>query len=98
MKAERVASPERAATVDILQHLPAERARVVRDLERPRLPEHLWNRIPIACHQVDGAEEVGLARRLLASEMVRIVPETSQQGWSVNAGRALLCKKKVYGR
>ena len=39
------------------------------------MPEHLWNRIPIACHQVADAEEADL-RRLLANDMVVLIPES----------------------
>ena len=68
--ASRIAIPSTAGTVDMLQHLPPERAKIVADLERLRLPEHLWNRIPIASHQVEQCEEAGVARRLLQSKMV----------------------------
>lgn len=86
--ASRIAIPSTAGTVDMLQHLPPERAKIVADLERLRLPEHLWNRIPIASHQVEQCEEAGVARRLLQSKMV--VPVKASELPRDRAGRLML--------
>ncbi len=73
--AARVAVPEAAGTVDPLQFLGKERGEVVANLDRLRLPEHLWPDIPVACHRVPQEEEAGLVRKLLAHGMVRLLPE-----------------------
>lgn len=74
--AEGIAIPTTAGSVSIVDHLPMERARVVRDLEKLRMPEHLWNRIPIACHQVASSEEDAVARKMLAAGMAELIPES----------------------
>ena len=63
--AARVAIPEHAGTVDPLNHLPPERAKVLADLSKLRLPEELWPPVPLSCHRVPECEEDHLARRLL---------------------------------
>ena len=74
--ADRIAIPATAGTVSIVDHLPPERAQVVRDLEKLRLPEYLWNRIPVACHQVASDEEDAVARKMLQSGMAELIPES----------------------
>ena len=76
VQSERIAIPNVAGTVKILDHLPPERARVIRDLEQLRMPEFLWNRIPVACHQVPALEEDAVARKLLTAQMAVLLPES----------------------
>ncbi|CAE7376397.1 unnamed protein product [Symbiodinium microadriaticum] len=75
--ADRIAVPDSAGGVDPGNWLPEERAAVFRDLESLRLPEHLWDDIPPACHRVPQAEEADLARKLLKTKMAVLVPEDS---------------------
>ena len=86
--ASRIAVPTTAGTVDMLRRLPPERAKIVADLERLRMPEHLWNRIPIASHQVEPCEEADVARRLLQSKMV--VPVRASELPRDRSGRLML--------
>ena len=73
--AARVAIPEHAGTVDPLNHLPPERAKVLADLSKLRLPEELWPPVPLSCHRVPECEEDHLARRLLDSGMAVLMRE-----------------------
>ncbi|CAE7443412.1 unnamed protein product [Symbiodinium sp. CCMP2592] len=73
--ADRIAVPNSAGGVDPGDWLPEDRAAVFRDLESIRLPEHLWDEAPLACHRVPQAEEADLARKLLETKMAVLVPE-----------------------
>ena len=74
--AERLAIPDKAGQVDPLDWLPPERADVVRHLADVRLPEELWDEIPVACHRVSPDQEKHVARRLLETGMAVPVPES----------------------
>ena len=73
--AERVAVPAEAGSVDPLDWLPVERAEIVNNLAKHRLPEHLWERVPRAFHNVPEAEEKVVAEKLLATGMAVLVAE-----------------------
>ena len=73
--ASRVAIPEVAGTVDPLQWLEPERADIVANLDRLRLPEPLWEDIVVACHRVPEEDEPALARKLLETGMAVLIPE-----------------------
>ncbi|CAE7669804.1 osm1 [Symbiodinium sp. CCMP2592] len=73
--AERLAIPARAGQVDPCDWLAADRAAVVNNLEKLRLPEPLWEDVVVACHRVAPEEEPALARRMLETGMAALVPE-----------------------
>ncbi len=73
--ASRVAIPEWAGSVDPLDWLPEERRVKVAQLEKLRKPEGMWKEIVPACHRVARSEEAGLVRKLLAHNMVELIPE-----------------------
>ena len=77
VKAERVAIPDTAGTVDPAGILPAEQKAVFENLESVRRPEHLWDKVVPSCHRVDPGEEVGLMRKLLQHKMVVLIQEDS---------------------
>eukprot|EP00438_Fugacium_kawagutii_P003209 Skav218054 [mRNA] locus=scaffold214:1429603:1436014:- [translate_table: standard] len=72
---ERVAVPPSAGTVDPCAFLPQDRREVVENLSDLRLPEHLWPKIPRACHRVARSDEARLVKKLLDHKMVVLVPE-----------------------
>ena len=74
--ADRVAIPEEAGQVDPRRCLDSVRAQVVDNLQALRRPEHLWGEEVQACHRVPIEEETPLLRRLLASRMIALVPES----------------------
>ena len=55
--ASRVAIPEQAGTVELADWLPPERQQVVSDLSKLRQPEHLWDEVVPAFHNVPFEEE-----------------------------------------
>ena len=73
--ADRVAIPDSAGLVDPIQHLPPERAAVLKDLHQLKLPEEQWAEVPVVSHQVAASEESKLVRRLLKANMIDIIPE-----------------------
>ena len=75
VRADRVAIPENAGTVNPLEWLPVSRQAAVADLTSLRLPEEAWGKPITACHQLDRREENKLMRRLLESNMVKLIPE-----------------------
>ena len=74
--ASRVAIPEQAGTVELADWLPPERQQVVSDLSKLRQPEHLWDEVVPAFHNVPFDEEARLVRRLLDHGMVELVEES----------------------
>ena len=76
VKAERVAMPEHAGMVDPLLLLPEDRREVVANLVALRRPEHLWEPMVRAFHNVPADEEAGLVKKLLEHKMVELVPES----------------------
>ena len=74
--ASKVAIPDQAGTVELSQWLPPGRKEVVADLTQLRQPEHLWDEVVPAFHNVPFSEEAGLVRRLLKHGMVELVPES----------------------
>ena len=86
--AERLAIPEKAGQVDPLDWLPPDRAEVVKHLADVRLPEELWDEVPVACHRVPPDQEKHVARRLLETGMAVPIPESDLP--RTNAGRLLV--------
>lgn len=76
VKTDRIAVPEKAGTVDPLDHLTGDRAAVFSNMECLRRPEEAWDPVVPACHRVSPADESGLMRRLLESGMVVLVEES----------------------
>ena len=75
VQADRIAVPEQAGLVDPVALLSPDRAQVVADLEKLRLPEILWGDVVKACHRVPLEEETGLMLKLLETGMVTLLPE-----------------------
>ena len=73
--ADRIAIPEEAGLVDLVEWLPEGQREVVENLEQLQLPECLWDEVVVACHRVPKSEESDLVKRLLKSKMVTLVPE-----------------------
>ena len=73
---ERVAVPLHAGSVDPRDHLSPERAQIVNDLAKLRMPEDSWGPLPIACHRVPFDKENDMALKLLESNMCCLVPES----------------------
>ena len=100
--ASRVAIPEKAGLVDPCELLPGWQRDVVENLESLRKPEHLWDPVPQACHRVEPSEEAGLAKRLLASGMVKLVPEKElpkdSLGFFLSGGLFCVPKNEVEDR
>ena len=76
VKADRIAVPEVAGMVDPCEWLDEDRAMVVRNLDKLRLPEHQWEEVVKAFHQVPPEEEDRVVRKLLRTGMGRLLPES----------------------
>ena len=76
VKADRIAVPEVAGMVDPCEWLDEDRATVVRNLDKLRLPEHQWEEVVKAFHQVPPEEEDRVVRKLLRTGMGRLLPES----------------------
>eukprot|EP00439_Symbiodinium_sp_Y106_P053850 s3531_g7.t1 len=74
--AARVAVPEEAGNVDPVAWLPEGQAALLANLPALRLPEHQWDEVPVACHQVVPQEEKNVAAKLLETGMAVLVPES----------------------
>ena len=75
VRASRIAVPEVAGKVDPCLWLDPDKAEVVRNLAALRRPEHQWEDIVRAFHQVPEDEEARVAERLLETGMAELVPE-----------------------
>ena len=75
MVVDRIAIPEEAGLVELVEWLPEGQREVVENLEQLQLPECLWVEVVVACHRVPKHEETDLVKRLLKSKMVTLVPE-----------------------
>ena len=76
VRAERIAVPEVAGTVDPCVLLDPVRSEVVANLDRLRKPECEWDEVVRAFHQVPRDEEDKVVRRLLSTKMAVLVPES----------------------
>ncbi|CAE7541178.1 unnamed protein product, partial [Symbiodinium pilosum] len=102
VQAERMAVPDEAGQVDPARWLDPGRAFVFENLESLRLPEEVWEEVPVACHRVPPEQERAVIQKLLDTHMVALVSESelprTQDGRLLVGGLFSVKKNEVEDR